>query len=121
MQLDKLRHHLESSEAARPLLKGWGVRDADHGWRNLVGVANALGTEALVELTGPLSRLLPRCPDPAMALNNLERFLANPAGAAQLPTLLEGRSRMLETLLQLLASSHHFSDLLASNPDFLEM
>src|SRR5262249_13145746 len=121
MQLDKLRQCLESVDAARPVLHAWGVRDAERGWANLVAAANAVGVEALRELTVPLARLLPRCPDPDMALNNLERFLADPAGARQLPALIEGRARTLEILLQLFAASQYFSDLLAYNPDFLDM
>src|SRR5262245_32086641 len=121
MQLEKLRQHLESADTARPLLRGWSVREGERGWANLVSLGGTLGLDSLRELVSPLGRLLPRCPDPDMALNNLERFFANPAGVQQLPVLIEGRSRTLETLLQLLASSQYFSDLLANNPDFLDM
>jgi glutamate-ammonia-ligase adenylyltransferase len=112
---------LESVDLSRPLLVGWRLRDCERGWRNLTHIANAIGVDALRELCHPLTRLLPRSPDPDMALNNLERFLANPAGAQQLPTLLEGRGRSLETLVQLLSTSQFFSDLLVANPDYLDM
>ncbi|MBV9122966.1 MAG: bifunctional [glutamate--ammonia ligase]-adenylyl-L-tyrosine phosphorylase/[glutamate--ammonia-ligase] adenylyltransferase, partial [Planctomycetes bacterium] len=121
MQLDHLRQCLESLEHARPVLNGWSLRDPERGWRNLTHLANAIGLEALRELCHPLGRLLPRCPDPDMALNNLERFLASPEGAGQLPALLEPRARSLETLLQLLSTSQYFSDLLAANPEYLDM
>jgi glutamate-ammonia-ligase adenylyltransferase len=121
MHLDQLRHCLESLEQARPLLHAWGLRDPERGWRNLAHLADAVGPDLLRELCHPLGRLLARCPDPDMALNNLERFLANPAGAQQLPTLLEHRARTLETLLQLLSTSQYFSDLLVTNPDYLDM
>jgi [glutamine synthetase] adenylyltransferase / [glutamine synthetase]-adenylyl-L-tyrosine phosphorylase len=121
MHPDQLRHSLESFEQARPLLQAWGVRDLDRGWHNLRNVAAAVGLDALRELAAPLSRLLPRCPDPDMALNNFERFLASPAGLGQLPRLLEARGRPLEKFLQLLSTSQFFSDALAANPDFLEM
>src|SRR5438105_1513163 len=121
MHLDQLRHCMESLEQARPLLHGWGPRDPERGWRNLSHLAAAVGAEALRELCHPLGRLLPRCPDPDMALNNLERFLANPEGARQLPALLEGRARTLETLLQLLSTSQYFSVLLVAHPDYLDM
>ena len=49
-----------------------------------------------------------------MALNNLERFLAQPAGAELLPLLIENRARTLEILLQLLGVSQSFSDLLSA-------
>jgi glutamate-ammonia-ligase adenylyltransferase len=121
MHLDQLRHCLESLEQARPALHTWGLRDPERGWRNLSHLANAIGLSALRDLSGPLRRLLPRCPDPDMALNNLERFLANPEGAQQLRALLETRARGLEFLLQLLSTSQFFGDLLVANPDYLEM
>ena len=119
MQPDTLRDPLESPAQARPLLHAWGLRDFERGWQNLTHLAEAVGPDALRELLPPLGRYLPRCPDPDMALNNLERFLTN--GAQQLPTLLEGRARSLEVLLQLLSTSQSFSDLLVANPDYLDM
>jgi glutamate-ammonia-ligase adenylyltransferase len=121
MHLDQLRHSIESLDHARPLLQQWGVSDQEYGWRLLTHLAKAVGLDPLRDLCHPLGRILPRCPDPDMALNNLERFLAQPAGAQQLPSLLESRARPLEILLQLLSTSQFFSDLLATNPDYLDM
>jgi [glutamine synthetase] adenylyltransferase / [glutamine synthetase]-adenylyl-L-tyrosine phosphorylase len=121
MHLDHLRQCLESPEPARPLLHIWNLRDYERGWGNLAHLGEAIGLDALRDLCHPLGRFLPRCPDPDMALNNLERFLANPAGAQQLPHLLEGRARTLEILLQWFSTSQYFSDLLATNPDYLDM
>jgi [glutamine synthetase] adenylyltransferase / [glutamine synthetase]-adenylyl-L-tyrosine phosphorylase len=121
MHVDQLRLCLDSAPAARALLADWQVRDVERGQRNLHHLAEAIDLAALGELCHPLHRLLPRCPDPDMALNNLERFLANPAGAGQLPTLLEARARTLETLLQLFSTSQFFSDTLIANPDYLDM
>src|SRR6266545_1676092 len=121
MHIDQLQHSLESLDQARPLLNPWHLRDPEGGWHNLTSLGNLLGVEALRELCHPLGRLLPRCPDPDMALNNLERFLANPAGARLLPSLVEGRARTLEKLLQLLSTSQYFSDLLVAHPDYIDM
>ncbi len=121
MPLDQLRCCLESPADARSLLASWNLRELERGQSNLRHLADAVGMEALAELWSPLGRILPRCPDPDMALNNFERFLANPAGAQQLPMLLENRARALEVVLQLLSTSQFFSDLLITNPDFLEM
>jgi glutamate-ammonia-ligase adenylyltransferase len=121
MHLDQLRRCLDSLEQARPVLHAWGLRDPERGWRNLSHLANAVGLGALRDLSHPLGRLLPRCPDPDMALNNLERFLATPGGAPQLPALLQSRARSLEFLLQLLSTSQYFSDLLVANPGDLDM
>ncbi len=87
----------------------------------MTGLEEALSLDGLRDLCTPLGRLLPRCPDPDMALNNLERFLANPAAAAQTPLLLENRARVLEILLHLFSTSQTFSDLLSLNPDYLDM
>src|SRR5215211_4794378 len=121
MHLDSVRQHLESLDAARGALAAWGLRDPERGWRNLRHLGESLTPEGLRELWGPLARLLPRTADLDMALNNLERFLANPAAAEALPQLLETRARALEILLQLFSTSHSFSDLLALNPDYLDM
>lgn len=121
MHTDQLRRCLETADAARGLIFDWGVRDFERGRSNLLHLAEALGVGTLGELSHPLGRLLPRCPDPDMALNNLERYLANPDGAARLPMLMEGRARTLETLLQLFSTSQFFSDLLVANPDYLDM
>src|SRR2546423_301071 len=112
MQPDSLPHSLESLAQARPLLHTWGVRDFERGWQNLGHLAEAVGLDALRELSPFLGRYLPRCPDPDMALNNLERFLADAGGRQQLPALLEGRARPLEILVQLLSTSQSFGDLL---------
>jgi glutamate-ammonia-ligase adenylyltransferase len=121
MHLDQLRQCLESAVVARPVLHAWGLRDTERGWRNLTHLAKALPPDGLRELWSALGSLLSRCPDPDMGLNNLERFLANPAGAAQLPALLEDRGRILDALLQLLGTSQLFGDLLSLNPDYLDM
>ena len=121
MYVDQLRQYLASPSQAGSLLHHWNVRDHDRGQKNLTHIADAVGLDALRELVGPLGRVLPRCADPDMALNNLERFLANPGGAQQLSTLLEARARTLEILLQLLGISQFFSDLLVANPDYLDM
>jgi glutamate-ammonia-ligase adenylyltransferase len=121
MQLEQLRNCVDSLMGARSLLRTWRLRDLERGWRNLTGLAKVLSLDSLNELCTPLGRLLPRCPDPDMALNNLERFLANPAAVTQLPGLLENRARLLEILLHLFSTSQTFSDLLSLNPDYLDM
>jgi glutamate-ammonia-ligase adenylyltransferase len=121
MAPDTLRAHLESPTAARALLSGWRLRDLERGFGNLKALAETLGADRLRELSAPLGRLLPRSPDPDMALNNLERFLSQSAGLRQLPSLLESRARGLEILLQLLGTSQAFGDLLTANPDALDM
>ena len=121
MHQDQLRRCLESAAEAHTLLREWGVRDVERGQNDLTRLATVLGVDALADLCHPLARLLPRCPDADMALNNVERFLAAPGGLAHLPDLLEARARSLETLLQLFSASQFFSDLLIAHPDYLDM
>jgi glutamate-ammonia-ligase adenylyltransferase len=121
MHAEELRHCLDSPDTATSLLQSWHLRDRDRGWRDLGDLARSIGFDALKELCHPLARLLPRCPDPDMALTNLERFLANPAGAQQIQAILDGRARTLEILLQLLSTSQFLSDVLITNPQDIEM
>src|SRR5437879_251610 len=120
MQTDELRQCLESADDARKLLFDWDVSDFERGKSNLAQLASVLGLDALGELCHPLGRLLPRSADPDMALNNLERYITS-AGPAIVATLMESRARTLETMLQLFSASQFFSDLLITNPDFVEM
>lgn len=121
MQVDQLRACLDSLSNARTLLSSWGQVNLERGQRNLGALAQHLGLPGLGQLSTPLGRLLPRCPDPDMALNNLERFFAHPSAPALLPHLLENRARTLEILLGLFSTSQLFSDLLAQHPDYLDM
>jgi glutamate-ammonia-ligase adenylyltransferase len=121
MQIEEIHHYLESPQESRSLFQEWNLRDPERGFQNLTRLAQAIGPERLRELLQPLSRLLPRCPDPDMALNSLERFLGNPAGAQQVPALIEGRARTLEKLVQLFSSSQYFSDLLSIYPEYTDM
>jgi glutamate-ammonia-ligase adenylyltransferase len=121
MQTDQLRSCLDSADSARAVLAAWGLRDAPRGQGNLSSLAGHLGLDGLAQLSTPLGRLLPRCADPDMALNNLERFFANPAAAGLVGALLDNRARTLEVVLGLFATSQMFSDLLAQHPDCLDM
>lgn len=121
MHLDQLQTCLAAPESARPLLMSWALRDVGRGWRNLTHLAETLGNDSLRDLITPLTRLLPRNPDPDRALNNLERFLANPRAGGFVPTLLENRARPLEMLLQLFGTSQSCSDVLAASPEHLDM
>ena len=96
------------------------LRDPVRGRRNLDALAAHLGPDAFAALAPVLARLLPKSADPDMALNNLDRLLAQPAARDQLPALLDQRGRGLDAVLQLLAVSQFFADALAAYPDALE-
>jgi glutamate-ammonia-ligase adenylyltransferase len=101
-----------------PVLKA--VRDPERGRRNLAALATHLGADTFAELAPVVARLLPRTADPDMALNNLERLLAQPAARQHLPLLIESRARGLDAVLHLLATSQFFADTLAAYPEFLD-
>ncbi len=121
MHLDQLRQCLDAPENCAGTPAELELTRPRTGWRNLVHLSHSIGFDNLLHLCHPLARLLPRCPDPDMALNNLERFLAHPIGGRQLTHLLESRGRTLETLLQLFGTSQFFSDLLGNHPNYLDM
>lgn len=110
-----------NDEPLRSQLVAWNVRDLSRGVLNLQAIGRHIGSDALTALWPALARHLPRCPEPDMALNNLERFFAHPAGPPLAFVLLESRARPLEILLGLFAGSQMFSDLLAAHPDYLPM
>jgi glutamate-ammonia-ligase adenylyltransferase len=95
------------------------VRDPARGRRNLDALARHLGADAAAALRPALGRLLPRTPAPDLALNSLDRLLAQPAAAARLPSLLADDARGLDALLSLLAVSQSFADTLVAYPDAL--
>ncbi|HET6573979.1 MAG TPA: bifunctional [glutamate--ammonia ligase]-adenylyl-L-tyrosine phosphorylase/[glutamate--ammonia-ligase] adenylyltransferase, partial [Fimbriiglobus sp.] len=101
-------------------LSSWPLRDPARGRRNLDALASHLGADQLTALLPLLGRMLPRVADPDMALNNLDRLLAQPAAREQLPELLDARGRGLEAILQLLATSQFFADTLAAFPEAIE-
>ena len=120
MHTEELRQCLDSPDQLRSLLAGWGINDLERGQQNVAGLSAVLGLDTLAELCHSLGRLLLQSADADMALNNLERYFAS-AGPTAVATLMESRGRTLETMLQLFSASQFFSDLLAANPDFLEM
>ena len=118
---DPLSVTFESPANAAPFLDGWGLDDFERGLRNLRALDVSLGRERLAELIPYLGQFLPGQADPDMALNNLERFLANPLARRHLPDLLANKGRGLEVLVQLFSTSQFFSDLLVANPDFIDV
>src|SRR5262245_24539925 len=94
-------------------------RDPERAARISQSLAALIGEDPYRALSLALARLLPQNPDADMALNNLERFLA--AAPNSLPDLLDSDQRGLETLLTLASTSQFFADVLAADPDFLQM
>src|SRR5437868_15393003 len=96
------------------------LREPDRGRRNLAALQTHVGADGFADMLPALGRLLPRTADPDMALNNLERLLAQPVACDLLLALLESRGRGLEAVLHLLATSQFFADTLTVYPEFLD-
>ena len=122
MDLATLRHYLDDCDAAAAWLRTLGVADVKRAHGRLVGIATAGVTlDLLATLCDQLVRHLPRCADPDMALNNLERFAAAARNPLSVGTLFERDPAALPTLLQMFATSQHFSDLLVADPEGFDL
>ena len=67
-----------------------------------------------------LPLLLPRCPDPGMALSNLERFVAAGRRPEAVLRVLADQPRTTEVLVQLFSTSQHFSEQMIRDPTLLD-
>jgi len=114
------RAYLANADASRLWLTGLGVRDADRGFRDLRDIARRVEPiRPVAELAGLLHTILPRCPDPGMALANLERFIAaapDPGGAV---AFLIENTRTAEAVVQLFSTSQYLSEILIRDTSLL--
>jgi glutamate-ammonia-ligase adenylyltransferase len=112
---------MENAEMARLWLAGLGVRDAERGFRDLRDLAaRGLPLRLVARLAEQLDLALPRCPDPGMALTNLERFVAaSPTPEATLEALATN-PRSAEIAVQLFSTSQFFSELMIRDPRLLD-
>ncbi len=108
-------------EMTRLWLSGLGVRDAERGYRDLRDLAGrGLPLKQVAKLAAQLDAALPRCPDPGMALTNLERFVAaSPTPGATLDALADN-ARAAEIAVQLFSTSQFFSELMIRDPTLLD-
>ncbi len=77
--------------------------------------------DLLAGICDQLGQVLARCPDPDMALNNLDRFVAQARNPLSIGTLFERDATALPTLVQIFSTSQHFSDLLIADPEGLDL
>src|SRR5262245_59109272 len=88
---------LDDPPSARLWLGGLGVRDAERGLRDLRDLEARAGSSGLMtRLALQLDAVLPRCPDPGMALTNLERFVAACPRPAEAIRLVADNARAAE-------------------------
>ncbi len=115
------RAALTDPSTTRLWLGGLGVRDADKGARDLRDLAQRAGSDAdMHRLAMRLDSLLPRCPDPGMALANLERFVSACPRPHEMIVLLAESARTTEILVQLFSTSQHLCELMTRDPSLLD-
>ncbi len=116
-----LRMVHDEPELCKRWLAGLGVRDPDRAARDLRDLAQRTSDDEILHaLTRHLDILLPRCPDPGMALTNLERFVSASSVPEATLKLLSENVRTVEILVQLFSTSQHFSELMIRDPSLLD-
>ncbi|MDB5349985.1 MAG: glutamine synthetase adenylyltransferase [Planctomycetota bacterium] len=105
---------------ARLWLGDLGVRNPEQGVRDLRDLASRVPAETFEGLMGQFAVLLPQCPDPGMALTNLERFASSGAGGLAALESLPRNPRTTDVLVQLFSTSQYFSELIIRDPTTLD-
>lgn len=122
MQTATIRRYLDDPAAAAEWLRSLGVVDAPRARANLARMAASGMTLDLVGvLFDQLAGCLAGCPDPDMALNNLDRFVAAARNPLSLGTLFQRDTSALPTLVQAFSNSQHLSDQLVSDPESFDL
>jgi [glutamine synthetase] adenylyltransferase / [glutamine synthetase]-adenylyl-L-tyrosine phosphorylase len=117
-----LTYH-EIPEMVRRWLAGLGVRDPERGARDLADLTRRAGPERLervARIAVQLDAVLPRCPDPGMALTNLDRFLAAVPRLDETLDELAADARTTEILLQVFSTSQHYGEVLIRDPGLFD-
>lgn len=118
---DHFRGVLADVEATRRWLIGLGVRDPDRGSRDLRDLARrGVAVDLVAHLAGRLDATLARCPDPGMALTNLERFVAASDDPERTLQGLVEHPKAVEIAVQLFSTSQFFSELMIRDPALLD-
>lgn len=123
MSEDWFRLYHDIPEIVRHWLTDLGVRGLDRGVRDLNDLCAHAGPERLgdvAKIAVQLDAGLPRCPDPDMALRNIERFVAASPNRRESVRKLAESPRTIEVLLQVFSTSQHFSDMLIRDPDSID-
>jgi glutamate-ammonia-ligase adenylyltransferase len=122
MEIAQLRQFLDNPADAADWLRAWGLADTRRAYANLVQMATSgLTLDLLATICDQLAARLPASADPDMALNNLGQFVAGARNPLSMGTLFERDAEALPTLLQIFATSQHFSDLLISDPESFDL
>ena len=122
MQIERLKRYLDQPDEAADWLRAWGVVHVERAHSNLVGIATSGVTlDLLADIADQLEQQLPHCPDPDMALNNLDRFIAAARSPLALASLFERDREALPYLVQIFSTSQYLSDLLVTDSESYDL
>lgn len=122
MDIQHLRTCLDDPAAGARWLNRAGIRDAQRGQTNLLGMATAgITLDLLGVMCRQLESRLGKLSDPDMALNNLARFVAAARNPLALGSLFERDPEALPILVQIFSTSQHLSDLLITDPESYDL
>lgn len=122
MELDLLKSYLDDFSQAEPWLRKLKLEDPKRGHGNFVRLAMCgITLDLMAILCDQLEVRLPLCADPDMALNNLDRFVNEARNPLSLVALFERDPESLATLLQIISTSQHLADYLATDPEAFDL
>ncbi len=122
MNSDLLFRYGGKPELLENWLIGLGVRDPQRAGRDLQDLIDRAGAghmELIARIVVQLDSVLPRCPDPGMALANLERFVAGQPDPEPALRKLADNIKFTEILLQVFSTSQYLSEVLIRDPALL--
>ena len=122
MDIALVQRYLDSPEEAAIWFRSLSVTRLDRAHANLVGIATSgLTLDLVADIAGQLEEHLGGCPDPDMALNNIERFIRSARSSLAMGALFQRDHTALPALIQLFSTSHHLSDILIADPESFEL
>jgi len=122
MDLEQLRNYLDDFSQAEPWLRKLKLENPQRGHGNLVRMATGgITIDLMATLCDQLAVRLPLCADPDMSLNNLDRFVSEARNPLSLGALFERDPESLATLLQIISTSQHLADYLATDPEAFDL
>jgi len=122
MDRDTLIDYLDNPTECAGALRSLKIKNVDRAHGNFVSIAESgLTLDLMAVIFQQLIDHLPRLSDPDMALNNLDRFFAASRSPLSLGTLFERDPNALPTLLQIVSTSQHLSDILICDPESFDL
>ncbi|MBN2291619.1 MAG: bifunctional [glutamate--ammonia ligase]-adenylyl-L-tyrosine phosphorylase/[glutamate--ammonia-ligase] adenylyltransferase [Pirellulales bacterium] len=122
MKIETLRGYLDNAATATEWLQGMGLVDTRRAHGNLVEMAlSGITMDLMIEICKQLEVHLPACPDPDMALNNLERYIAAARNSLGLGAFFKRDHSALPTLIQIFSNSQHLSNQLVTDPESFDL